>query len=199
MILDLPHVSTDTAQKPPVSERHPRSNIGRLPKKVRDQLNLMIQDGLPYDAIKQNLGVHGENLIVGMISDWKTHGGYEPWRREQIWREEMGARIESFSDLLTDADPAQISTVGLQISLAQLCEQLRDLGPGSRKEQFENDAATYLRLLNTMARLAKSSLALQQYRDAAAKAATVQPKIAEPKGLESAARNGESHAEGVRH
>src|SRR6266581_410046 len=176
-ILNLPaNPDPRPDQKPPGSEHRSRGKIGRLPRKIRDQLNQMIQDGVPYATIKQNLGDHGQQLTVDNLSEWKTHGGYKEWCNEQLWREEIGARIEVFTDLLEDTDPTALSLVGLKISLGQLCEQLRELGPGSRKEQFENDAAHYLRMVNSVARLAKSSLALQSHRDAAAKSQAAELK-----------------------
>src|SRR5262249_17371770 len=106
----------------PVSTHRPRGKIARLPKKIRDLLNQMIQDGVPYKDIKEQLGEHGAALTEDNISEWKTRGSYEPWVAEQFWYEEMRARLETFTDPLTDADAAQLPMVGLQISLTQICE-----------------------------------------------------------------------------
>jgi len=62
------------------------------------------------------------------------------------------------------------------MSLTQLCEQLRDIGPGARKDQFEADADKYLRMLNTLSRLSKSFLALQKFQRDSAGAAAVELK-----------------------
>ena len=116
----------------PPSEHRGRSKISRLPKKLREQLNQMLADGVEYEDIKTNLGEYGKDITVGNISEWKLRGGYKPWCNEQVWREEIAARIESFTDLITDNDPAQLGLGGLQFAFAQLCEQLRGLGPGLR-------------------------------------------------------------------
>jgi len=169
-ILNPPHTTDPEPPSPdPVSTHRPRGKIARLPKNVRDQLNQMIQDGVQYKDIKQQLGDHGTSLTIDNISKWKTKGGYDAWVNEQLWREEMRASIEAFAEPLTDSDPAQLPMVGLQMSLAQICLRLRNLGPGARKDQLENNADQYLRMLNTLARLSKSLLALQEYRDASAK------------------------------
>src|SRR5262249_59054196 len=110
----------------------------------------------------------GAALHKNNITEGKPAAGKEPWAPNKSGYEEMRARLETFTDPLTDADAAQLPMVGLQISLTQICEQLRALGPGSRQEQLENNADNYLRMLNTLARLSKSLLALQQYRDATA-------------------------------
>jgi len=107
-----------------------RGKIACLPKKVRDHINQMLEDGVRYVQIKENLGDHGKDLTLDNISQWKKRG-HQLWLKEQFWREEMRARMDAFTDLLGNGDPAQLPIVGLQMSLTQLCEQLRDLGPVS--------------------------------------------------------------------
>jgi hypothetical protein len=139
----------------------------------------MLEDGVRYAQIKENLGEHGKDLTPDNISQWKKRG-HQAWLKEQFWREEMRARMDAFTDLLGDTDPAQLPMVGLQMSLTQLCEQLRDIGPGARKDQFEADADKYLRMLNTLSRLSKSFLALQKFQRDSAAAAAVELKRLDP-------------------
>jgi len=162
----------------PHSEHRGRGKIACLPKKVRAHLNQMIEDGVRYAQIKENLGEHGKNLTPNNFSEWKKRG-HQHWLKQQFWREEMHARMDAFTDLLGDTDPAQLPMAGLQMSLIQLCEQLRDVGPGSRKDQFEADADKYLRMLNTLSRLSKSVLALQKFQRHSA-AAAVELKRLDP-------------------
>ena len=159
----------------PHSEHRGRGKIACLPKKVRDHLNQMLEDGVRYAQIKENLGEHGKDLTPDNISQWKKRG-HQAWLKEQFWREEMRARMDAFTDLLGDTDPAQLPMVGLQMSLTQLCEQLRDIGPGARKDQFEADADKYLRMLNTISRLSKSMLAIQKFQRDPATANAVELK-----------------------
>lgn len=181
-ILPLPDAATTVQPAPPSIERRPRGKIARLPKKVRDQLNQMLDDGVPYQQIRLSLGEFGPDLTVDNISEWRTHGGYQTWVKEQILHDEMRARLEALTDLAADpaADPTQLPLVGLQMSLTEICENLRDFAPGARKEQLENDANKYLRMLNTLARLTKSFLALQQYRHNLAQSATAQLEEKDP-------------------
>jgi hypothetical protein len=53
-------------------------NIARLPKAVRDKINLMIQDGVPYSAIIKLLGEDGKGLCPSNFTHWKD-GGYKDW------------------------------------------------------------------------------------------------------------------------
>lgn len=161
--------------QPDTANRRRRSKIFRLPKTVRDQLNQMLDDGVPYLDIKAKLGDDAPDITLDNISDWKSEGGYSDWLEENRWRDALRIRLETLSEPVTDIDPARLSLTGLQMSLAQVCEQLRDLGPGVRKEQFENNADKYLRMLNTLSRLTKTMLALQQHRQPAAPVSPAAP------------------------
>src|ERR1043166_3072648 len=61
-----------------------KGKVARLPKAVRDQLNLMLEDGVPYAAIIQNLGDHGKGLSPSNLTHWKD-GGYADWVLQQNW------------------------------------------------------------------------------------------------------------------
>lgn len=66
---------------PPVTPRPPATRNGkvaRLPKSVRDQLNTMMQDGVPYLTIIDRLGTYGVGLTENNLSNWKS-GGYLDW------------------------------------------------------------------------------------------------------------------------
>src|SRR3954468_18578267 len=64
----------------PDSDRR-TGKIARLPKPVRDHLNAMLQDGVPYQQIMERLGPHGDALNEQNITNWKK-GGYQDWLRE---------------------------------------------------------------------------------------------------------------------
>src|SRR4051812_4222567 len=55
-----------------------RGKVARLPKAVRDQLNNMILDGLPYPEIIQRLGGDTKHLKPDHLHQWKKHG-YKNW------------------------------------------------------------------------------------------------------------------------
>ena len=169
-----PQIATQTPPPAPNSDESgepvtptPRRRTGKvaqLSKEKRDTINTMLLDGATYSAIIEKFADQDISLNHENLSNWKD-GGYQDWLAEQQWREEMNARQESFVDLFQQIDPSQLPFAGLQIGIMQLCEQLRDLRPGARKEQVEQDADKYLRLLNTLARLSKGLLGLQKYRE----------------------------------
>jgi len=60
--------------------------IARLPKAIRDHINQMIEDGVPYRAIIDRLKDSGTPPPIAIsemnLSNWRQ-GGYQDWRRQQ--------------------------------------------------------------------------------------------------------------------
>ncbi len=50
--------------------------IARLPKATRDMINLMLDDGLPYHVIIDELGENGQGLNPQGLAKW-VQSGYE--------------------------------------------------------------------------------------------------------------------------
>src|SRR6185503_14622089 len=57
-------------KNPPLDWRH-NGKVARLPKALRDKINLMIQDGLSYPAIIESLGDAGKELNVVNLCRWR--------------------------------------------------------------------------------------------------------------------------------
>ena len=143
----------------------------------------MIQDGVPYHLIIEKLESPDAPplpcaITENNLSDWKD-GGYQDWLKDQFWREEMRARFETFSGLLNGADPIQLPEGGLQLAAIGLCELLRDLSTSSNTGNPDPDK--YVRAANSLARLSRSILTLQQYRAACAEAQAKIRDLKDPK------------------
>src|SRR5436190_7932635 len=52
---------------PHSSARRRNGDIARLPKEIRQRVNEMLDDGLTYEAILENLGEHGKDISVGAV------------------------------------------------------------------------------------------------------------------------------------
>ena len=68
--------------------------VARLPKPLRDRINLLIRDGLSYRAILKKLGDDAQDLTLNNLSEWKR-GGYVDWLEELHWAEELRAWQET--------------------------------------------------------------------------------------------------------
>src|SRR4051794_11128569 len=91
-----------------------KGNVARLPKAVRDKINVMIQDGVPYAAIIKQLGDDGKGLCNSNLTRWKD-GGYQDWLLEQTWLADTRAKQESAADVSSDFDGTQVNHAALQL------------------------------------------------------------------------------------
>src|SRR5579859_2930145 len=123
--------ATDNSPRSSVTGRRRTGKIAGLPKVIRDKLNLMLQDGLSYAAIIENLNAPGAPplpypITENNISDWKD-GGHQDWLQEQLWHQELRTQRDSFAGALSGSDPIQLPEGGLQIATTGICQLLRDL------------------------------------------------------------------------
>ncbi len=148
---------------PPVSGPTRKGKVARLPKRVRDKLNIMLLDGLKYTDVIQNLGPEAQDLNEDNISRWKA-GGYQDWLRGQQRLEAMRAKQEFAADLFLDQDASKIHQATLQVAATNLCELLVDLDPAELREMLQKEPDKYTRLLNAIARLSDGEIRYERHR-----------------------------------
>src|SRR6266481_5055875 len=108
--IEIPHLKTLNLELGTLNlSRESRRNgkIARLPKQVRDMINRMLDDGLPYPVIIDELGEAGEGLNAQNLTNW-VQGGYQDYLKNQDAIDHAKAQMEFASDLLCempDADP----------------------------------------------------------------------------------------------
>ena len=155
-------------------------NVARLPKPLRDKINAMILDGVPYPTIIQSLGENGKHLNCMNLSRWRK-GGYKDWLAEQAFIERTRARQETPGELVRDFDATEVNHAALQLGTLHIFEALRDLGPGSLNEKLGGDCAAFARLINALARASRETMQLQKYRDVCARARLMLDQLKDPK------------------
>ena len=129
-----------------------KGKIGRLPKAVRDQLNQMIDDGVPYADIIRDLGPAGAALTENNISTWRF-GAHQAWVKEQQRLAGMRVRQEFAMDLVRENAGATTQQAAYQIAALNLCDLLDDFDPDLLKNTLHSDPETYTMLLNAYTRL----------------------------------------------
>jgi hypothetical protein len=149
--------------------------VARLPKSIRDQINIMIQDGVTYLQIIERIGPPAEALNERNLSEWKS-GGYVDWLRELQLLQALQAKHELAQNLLQrTADGNQAGQAVLQIIAANLCEFLADTDPATLRESLLSDADKFTRFVNSMVRLAEGGIKCDlhkfHHQDRAAEAA----------------------------
>jgi len=129
-----------------------KGKIGRLPKPVRDQLNQLIDDGVPYADIIRVLGEAGKGLTERNVSTWRF-GAHQAWVKEQQRLAGMRVRQEFAIDLVRENAGATTQQAAYQIAALNLCDLLDDFDPALLKSTLHSDPETYTMLLNAYTRL----------------------------------------------
>jgi hypothetical protein len=136
-----------------------KGKIARLPKALRDQVNTMLMDGLPYADIIQRLGEHGKHLKPGNLGEWKKRG-YQDWLAERAFFDHLRQRQEASANLMHDLDPKALNHATLQLGTLHIFEALRDLSPGASGKNFAAGMDGFARMLNALSRMNRQTMQL---------------------------------------
>ena len=176
----------------PLSNAYHRhtGKIGRYPAELREQINIMIHDGVPYAVIILRLGEQGKGLKHYHLSRWKMRGGYPEWCQLQERKDLARCRDQFALDLLRETDAGKVHEASLQIAASRLCQFLADFDPGSLTEKVHSDPQNYVRLLNVLPKLTASGVMAESHRldMAERREAITKAKNPPKKGLSDEAR-----------
>lgn len=115
-----------------------QGKIARLPKRIRDQLNLRLQDGEPGKQLAEWLNDLAETkeMLAELfaarpineqnLTEWKQ-GGYQDWLRDEETRERVQRLTERARDLDDAADGLEISDRLASVLAAQLADAAQKL------------------------------------------------------------------------
>ena len=168
--------STLNSQPDLVAPKHPseggtkpcqrKGKIARLPKAARDMINRMIDDGLPYHVIIDELGEAGEGLNTQNLTNWKQ-GGYQDYLKIQETIEKIKAQTEAATEILQGVegiDTAKIMEACRQVAAVQFMEALMEQGDDAIRKAIADEPARYFTLLNSVCSLANSGLRYHKCR-----------------------------------
>ena len=146
-----------------------KGNVARLPKKLRDLVNSMLDDGKTYPEIIAELQKSTEPLLPWTISPKNLsawfEGGYKDYLRNQAWRERIDTRADRYLEVAAN-DAPQLVAGSLYAATLEISEFMDEL---AQSKPDETDAVKLARISHALARLSQSMLKIQQYRDALAK------------------------------
>src|SRR5216683_6118161 len=92
------------------SKRRRNGKVARLPFALRIEINRMLDDGLPYKLIIENLGTAGNHLTEDNLTNWRL-GGYQDHLNAQVLNDRARVQTEAAADIVRDSgspDPAQL-------------------------------------------------------------------------------------------
>jgi hypothetical protein len=153
---------------PTVSKRR-NGHVARLPKVLRDQVNTMLDDGVPYSEIVTELDKSTDPplphaISVDNITRWKE-GGYQDYLKAQDWRDRVTLNADRLLDIGSE-DPTKVAASGLYAAIIQISYLLDEF---AKPTAGETDAQKCTRMSHALSRLSQSILTIQKYRDKLAK------------------------------
>jgi hypothetical protein len=133
--------------------------IARLPEPVREQINLMLLDGLTYEAIIAKLGTDGKHLNYHNLKRWRQ-GGYQDWLLARQAGGRSQIRKEFLQKLLGQSNPNDIPSKVISAVALQYMDFLLDLDSDALAENLQTDPGSFISLFNTLARDTEQGLNL---------------------------------------
>lgn len=136
--------------------------IARLPNALRDRINTMIRDCVPYKTIIETLGKSVRHINERNFTNWKKHG-HKHWLKEQ----EQIDLMHKASNLAIAASKSNETMVVHQASIHLVATQLKDaltqFSTKSILEALESAPENYPKLINAIARLSEGGLRFERY------------------------------------
>jgi hypothetical protein len=155
---------SQTQSTAPGSSPHRRNGkVARLPKELRELVNVMLNDGAPYPVIVQKIAEHGHDLNPDNLSRWHS-GGYQDWLREQSWLEEMRHRLDFASDIMQQDNGDLIDSASLRIAVLRMFSLIGTFDPFVLSDKLRQQPGAYARILNVLCKLTDSAIKLERQR-----------------------------------
>jgi hypothetical protein len=150
------------------STRRRRGKVARLPQHLRDQINRMLDDGLPYKTIIEKLGEAGKHLNEDNLTNWRR-GGFADYLKAQTIQQRAQAQIEAAADIARDTTD-QVNTSRMREAIAQIAmltyfDTLLDHGDHIANESLQKNPAKMITLMNSLCSMAHSARQFEKLRN----------------------------------
>ncbi len=167
--------------RPPTNDRKRTGKVARLPKALRDEVNLRLQNGGVYREIAQWLdkqpGAGADRFNEENLRAW-FHGGHQDWLKQQTRTEEIKARAEAslaMVQAMKDGDgegTLHITEANELLLASQINEALSEFEPAALKQLLQENPAKFFDLSSAVAgqsnertKRQKLELEFRKYRD----------------------------------
>jgi len=157
-------LSTELAACQSRSRRN--GKVARLPAELRHQINLMLDDGVPYKTIIERLGDAGKHLNEDNLSNWRL-GGFQDYRKSQLISERARAQTLTAADILRQGgqlNPAELKRVCGELAVLHFVDTLVEHGEQIAHESLKKNPAKLITLINACCKMADASIAAEQHR-----------------------------------
>ena len=149
------------------SKSRRNGKVARLPAELRDQINQMLDDGIPYKIIIERLGEPGRHINEDNLSNWRL-GGYQDYAKAQVINDRARYQTEAAADLIRGEghlDPAQANRVCSEIAALHYMEVLMQHGEQIALDSLKKNPAKMITLCNTLCNMANTGLAYDKIQD----------------------------------
>jgi hypothetical protein len=136
--------------------------IARLPNALRDRINTMIRDCVPYNTIIKTLGKPVRHINERNFTNWKNHG-YKQWLEQQEQIDLMHKASNLAIAAATSNKAMVVHQASLHLVANQLKQALTDLNTESIREALQGDPENFARIVNAIARLSEGGLRFERY------------------------------------
>ena len=125
---DLSLVPVDPPEAPDQSDtetssRRQCSKIAKLPDAVREQLNLMLADGLGYEEVIERLGDAGSHLTKMDVSRW-MHSGHQFWLKQAAWLDRVQVTFTAAKGMVDEGKAFSIHEANLHLAATAMNEAI---------------------------------------------------------------------------
>jgi hypothetical protein len=150
--------------------------IARLPKELRDVVNLMLRDGAAARVVIQKLEeakAHGAKSADGQpieipnevnVTAW-VQGGYQDWLAQQERLSDMQAKRDFALEIVKQNEGSKLHEATLHLAASQLYDALEDFDVKHLKELLADKPENFAQVVNSLAKLSKGALDVQKYKD----------------------------------
>ncbi len=176
-----PEPSAPPADDAPALGKRRNGKVARKPKVVRDKLNVLMRDGVPYKEIIAALGEDGVGLNEDNLTNWRP-GGHQDWLQQQDALDEWSAKWEFAQDLVNRGHGLTIHQVLNQTIASNIHEVISETGPAAIHDAIKADPRNIIPLIQAIATLADAEINCERYRNLEA-APTPNALGANPKSL----------------
>ena len=148
------------------SKSRRNGKVARLPLALREQINHLLDDGVPYKTIIERLGETGKHLNEDNISNWRL-GGYQDHLKAQLINDRARTQTEAAADVLRDTGhlgPAKLQQVCQEIALLQYLRTLMDHGEHLAQDSLKKNPAKMITLMNACCNVASAGLAIDKHK-----------------------------------
>ena len=147
------------------SKSRRNGKVARLPLALREQINHMLDDGVPYKKIIAKLGEAGKHLKEDNISNWRL-GGYQDYLKAQLVNDRARTQTEAAADVVRETGhlgPAKLQQVCQEIALLQYLRTLMDHGDQLAQDSLKKNPAKMITLINACCNMAIAGIAIDRH------------------------------------